>query len=71
MGIDGSNVFDAGFGIRERCGGGFVAVVVRCQGIHAYSPDERSLAFGVANICQEIRGGDVNGRVVAGCGGAV
>jgi len=48
-----------------------VPVILWTHTIHANPPHERSLTLGFANVCKAVGGFDVDGCVVACCGGSV
>lgn len=59
------------FGVVDRGFWGLVAVEIGRHRVHTAAADERSLAIREAEICKEVGGGNINGGIIRGCGGAV
>lgn len=71
--VDAPDVVDALLRARERLRRRLVPVVVRAHlvVVHAHAADEGALAHGQAEVREQVRRLDVDGRVVGGGGGAV
>lgn len=62
---------DCRFRVSDAFLGASIAVIVRCEGVHAAAADEGALAGGEAEVREQVGGGDGDGGVVGGGGGAV